>query len=381
MLTLAFDNPVAISTPLGEILALTKSLDGWHPDEMWESRITTKRIPSKVLNDAQCDSEGRVQPDWTTTATVFSNPSSNRYLGGYITNDHTPVACLSVSEAKHPFGSNDVKLAQSTINMLSHDPGFLDSVGISVEQETTFAKLIGGKLVDNLEINHFENSVPAGPWQVVAFCNTARKDAMHRSSLVATLRTLAPKMQVTALDDSVVALSPANSLDHFLEKCADAGLVGTHRLVVSSPFTEISLCPHAFGQCRALNVMADRGLPPATSGVVLCDSDGASLSAAQLLSLQPCAADIVHPAVALLAAYDASHGTDLLATLEAYLENERSIKRTAAALFVHRNSLMYRIGRICDLCALDLDDVSTRKLLLLSLELRKHDEKAYRNHR
>lgn len=44
------------------------------------------------------------------------------------------------------------------------------------------------------------------------------------------------------------------------------------------------------------------------------------------------------------------------ATLRAYLENNKSLSRTAKQLFLHRNTIAYRIKRIVDLLGVDLDD-------------------------
>ena len=48
---------------------------------------------------------------------------------------------------------------------------------------------------------------------------------------------------------------------------------------------------------------------------------------------------------------------------------ERSLVKTAAELFIHRNSLMYRIKRIGEIVDVDLDDAGGRAYLLLSYEL------------
>ncbi|GAA1779388.1 PucR family transcriptional regulator [Leucobacter iarius] len=54
--------------------------------------------------------------------------------------------------------------------------------------------------------------------------------------------------------------------------------------------------------------------------------------------------------------YDAAHGSELLATLRALLEHNRSIQATTQALFVHRNTLRYRRGQIEELLGMNLDD-------------------------
>lgn len=76
-----------------------------------------------------------------------------------------------------------------------------------------------------------------------------------------------------------------------------------------------------------------------------------------------------HPALALLRQYD--HRTDgaLYQTLRTYLDCGCSIKQTAAALFIHRNSLVYRLERISQIGQLDLEQPDTRFLLRLSYRI------------
>lgn len=62
------------------------------------------------------------------------------------------------------------------------------------------------------------------------------------------------------------------------------------------------------------------------------------------------------PVVNTLRRYDQAHDTELLHTLATYLANNRYLKDTAAALFIHRNTLTNRLERITDLTELDLGD-------------------------
>ncbi|WP_025715920.1 PucR family transcriptional regulator [Paenibacillus sp. 1-18] len=54
--------------------------------------------------------------------------------------------------------------------------------------------------------------------------------------------------------------------------------------------------------------------------------------------------------------YDRSHGSDLLKTLFYYLESRGSLIDTANYLFIHRNSVKYRLERIRDMTDFDLND-------------------------
>jgi len=74
----------------------------------------------------------------------------------------------------------------------------------------------------------------------------------------------------------------------------------------------------------------------------------------------------LHRALRILLRYDSENETDLTETLRTYLEQNRNIKETAEKLFLHRNSLVYRINRIQELCAINLNDVNTCLLLRVS---------------
>ena len=73
-----------------------------------------------------------------------------------------------------------------------------------------------------------------------------------------------------------------------------------------------------------------------------------------------------HSAVALLRDYDRVHETDLLESLRVYLTHNRSIGESAAALYIHRNTMNYRIARISELTRLDLGDPDVFCHLLFS---------------
>jgi purine catabolism regulator len=67
--------------------------------------------------------------------------------------------------------------------------------------------------------------------------------------------------------------------------------------------------------------------------------------------------------------YDGEHHGDLVKTLASYLRNGGNSVQTANALFIHRNSLRYRLSRILALTSLDPDDADTRLALQIALVL------------
>lgn len=77
--------------------------------------------------------------------------------------------------------------------------------------------------------------------------------------------------------------------------------------------------------------------------------------------------------------YDAEHRSELVATLERFLEHSGSWQRCAAAMHVHVNTLRYRVGRIEELTGRDLRSLEHRVDLFLALRLRREDMAARRN--
>jgi hypothetical protein len=70
--------------------------------------------------------------------------------------------------------------------------------------------------------------------------------------------------------------------------------------------------------------------------------------------------NLVNQWIGALIDYDREHHSELLKTLFAYLNEFGALEATAAKLYVHRNSLRYRLMRITELTGWDLNDPEHR---------------------
>jgi sugar diacid utilization regulator len=138
----------------------------------------------------------------------------------------------------------------------------------------------------------------------------------------------------------------------------------------------------ALGRSRITEDPAD--LPRAASEALLAAnvahgaSDGASLAFEQtgayrlLLSamsenpseLQRFYGETVEP----LVAYDEQYETDLVRTLEAFLEADGNVAGTAQRLFTHRHTIYYRLERVRELSGHDVSSSDGREKLSLGLK-------------
>jgi DNA-binding PucR family transcriptional regulator len=75
--------------------------------------------------------------------------------------------------------------------------------------------------------------------------------------------------------------------------------------------------------------------------------------------------------IAPLESYDASHETELVATLERFLSHHGSTTDTAEAMQLHRHTVGYRLARIHEVCGLSPYESDGRERLSLGLKARR----------
>jgi len=80
--------------------------------------------------------------------------------------------------------------------------------------------------------------------------------------------------------------------------------------------------------------------------------------------LQRFYAETVEP----LVVYDEQYATDLVQTVEAFLEADGNVAGTAGKLFTHRHTIRYRLERVRELSGLDVGSTDGREKLSLGLK-------------
>ena len=81
--------------------------------------------------------------------------------------------------------------------------------------------------------------------------------------------------------------------------------------------------------------------------------------------------DVYQDQIARIDSYDRRKNTDLLDTLETYLECAGNLTKTSDRLFVHRNTLIQRLERLQSLCNIDLQDRSNWLTLQVAIKVYK----------
>jgi len=88
----------------------------------------------------------------------------------------------------------------------------------------------------------------------------------------------------------------------------------------------------------------------------------------RLASADQASIDLARLLLAPLAREDDERGNNLLATLRAYYECGARVDWTADRLFLHRNSVRYRLDRVRSLLGMNIDQPQAIAALVLALE-------------
>ncbi|WP_028399826.1 PucR family transcriptional regulator [Ectobacillus panaciterrae] len=69
--------------------------------------------------------------------------------------------------------------------------------------------------------------------------------------------------------------------------------------------------------------------------------------------------------------YDKKHNSNLVETLEVFLNKDNNVNDAAKALNIHTNTLSYRLKRICEISEINLKDPNQKMILYLDIKLQK----------
>ena len=81
--------------------------------------------------------------------------------------------------------------------------------------------------------------------------------------------------------------------------------------------------------------------------------------------------DLSDKPLAPIIEYDRDHNGEYLATLESYLRCGGSIKEMSEEMFVHRNTILYRMANIKKLLGCSLDDPQDRLVYMVACMIRR----------
>lgn len=188
-----------------------------------------------------------------------------------------------------------------------------------------------------------------------------------KKCLTPVIRQKFPNVHMTYYDALIAVLFPFNKTVDITETDLNQlnDIAKTENLIIgiSNTFSRIGHFALHYAQAKAAIQLGERLSPKQ------CIYKYLDYQFYDLLSQIPSNSSIgkyCHPALTLLRKYDNDNATNLYYTLRAYLESGCNIKLTASNLFIHRNSMIYRLERIEEIGRIDIRNIDTLFLLQIS---------------
>ncbi len=197
-----------------------------------------------------------------------------------------------------------------------------------------------------------------------------------RSRVVGVIERGLRVVERTALaawvEDDLIVLVPgpeaetAQRMGEAIEREIEMSLPGFHTTVARSrPATDPADLHRAGAEARlAANVAQAQG-----TTLISFEETGAYRLLLPAMSEDPSELQRFHDeTVAPLVAYDEQYETQLVHTLESFLDADGNVARTSEKLFTHRHTIRYRLERVKELSGLDVGSTDGRERLGLGLK-------------
>lgn len=371
-------NPVFISDLAHTILAYTKCVEV--PDETWIANIVNANLDRNTLKQnrevgsVHVTSEGDKRP-------VLVNDDFLPYprIIKSLIQDHKAVGVFVLTSYLKPFDEQDMELVELisafVIPCLMRERYLITDDKHSVEN--FFIKLLDGEVFSRERIDKRLNILgyQHKPYTyVLAMCNNDASDNSSKGRLAQIRMDFTVTLRCQALVYNTLLIcvygsdKPVNRWPEDVPGLAELldrwGLIAG----VSRQLSHIEELRDRYLQAQAV-LEKGRRLERQLS----CYRFD-SLSSYLLFDRIPNSDlnNYCHEQIRQLWDYDLEHGTELCATLQVYLEQAKSLAKTADILFVHRNTVRYRINRCMELLGNSLEDGNEIFAYILSLRIREY---------
>ncbi len=207
-------------------------------------------------------------------------------------------------------------------------------------------------------------SAQDGDWRARALTVALRVLRSRNPGSVAVIAEGEPA-EVTAIVPAVDVVGLARAAEALAGELSQA-MTGCEVTVAHSRWTQDPVDLYRAGKEAqlAVNVAEAEG-----RGVLAFESTGSYRLLLPAMSEEPGELErFYEETVAPLAAYDEQYETELVATVEAFLDNDGNVTPTAEQMFTHRHTIRYRLERARDLCGHDMSSTEGREKLGFGLK-------------
>ncbi len=381
-------NPVVLLDASWNVLAISKHYRYSKLDPEWTHLCQFGSTSLSAFQNLRNDPTNNYNIEGAQYYHMRNEGLSNCLSSLILSND---VVCgrINIIEYDREFNRGDEQILNYMVSLLAPHMNYFPQ-----EKETgcisVFQKLLTGQRVDWNQLRNYMRYMKweqeKEQYELIAFCpKDDGKNHEDTHLLRNKLSRMLPKGDVAVVDQNVVLLIASKD---FQESVSDTIYKITtaqdYEIGKSLPFVDIRLC-HQFYNQAVFAALGGKRILSAYAfkhSLETSDADGKAEETAQIHSFYDCAIEFIiqngnrheaiaacHPDILKLWKMDREQNLDRIHTFRVYLNNERSLLSAAQELYVHRNTLVYRINKIIKELTCDLEDVYTRDYMKLSIRI------------
>jgi hypothetical protein len=360
-----FENPCFIADMRGNIIAITHQYKVGMVNERWDFCLENMRAPIDGLCVPLINKCEQLVPDWSDSAEIYY--AMDTLIGRYILIDKEQIGAFCIQENQKPLTESCCSLANIFCDMIAQ----LITTKKNEELLTNTDLLIEAIENDSsYRLTHiFKRAF--GTYDDFFYLGLAkhleRKDIAQQFALQKEIDKIAISSICFNYKESTVLICKYSDMDILKKEILANPFLKFYKVGFSMPFRSIEQLSLRY---RQASFAFSKGENEKYS-INFCKEYAFNYLTEQLFQ-QSKALELLHPALNILEEYDLKKNTKLYETLYQYLINERNLVCTAKKLFIHRNSLLYRIQRISKLTKSDFDSDVERLHMLLSYEIMKN---------
>ncbi len=326
-----------------------------HPERITSSRmqknvIIRKNLGADGIGGYFVDEEGVVHHDLSSVPLSMRDDEGVVAVSMYLYQDKEPIGFTM----HFPSTGKGNVLAQAIDSVLAvylaQSEEFTSAFSPHQSQRLALADLMNGGYASEEALERLAAAVggTAG-LVVVSVASLVIQNRTQRMLLANEVEESRVACVACEIDEKVAFLATAENAEALIGQIAQQFNSKSLALGVSMPVAGFDRVQSAYRQA----VFALGASPSA--GIRYC-RDLALPFLVGVLQKEPVTRDLLHPALGMLENYDIESGTDLLETLRVYVEAGCNQSEAAHKLYVHLNTLKYRLKRIAELTGIDYKD-------------------------
>ena len=339
-----------------------------NPDQIGSSRMrenvmVKKNLGADGIGGYFVDEAGVVHHDLSSEPLSMSDDEGTVAVSMYLYHDREPIGFTM----HFPASTRSNVLAQAVDSVfavyLPQSEEFTSAYSPHQSQRLALADLMNGGHATEEALERLAATVGgATGLVVVSVASLVIQNRTQRMLLANEVEESQVACVACEIDEVVAFLVTADNEESLIEQIAQQFSRKSLALGVSMPVAGFDRVQSAYRQA-----MFALGTPP-VAGIRHC-RDLALPFLIGTLQKEPVARDLLHPALGMLENYDVENGADLLETLRVYVETGCNQSETAQKLYVHLNTLKYRLKRINEIAGVDFKDRDTLFHIELSFKL------------